>query len=116
MRIRSAFGALGSNCKKSAIAGAFIALAAVAGAGTAEAREYAPDTVILNSGNGAVTMTYGAYVEWLTANAAEIGPEVQKAGGCAAYVSQTGNAASAKEAAPLGIAPFIAACREALGM
>ncbi|MBL1077278.1 hypothetical protein JK358_23025 [Nocardia sp. 2] len=102
---------------KLVIAGAFIALAAAVGAGTAEARAYAPDTVILRSPDGALTMTYGAYVEWLTENAATVGPEVQQAGGCVAYVNQQNiKKPRAKEAQPLGADPYIAGCQEALGL
>lgn len=101
---------------KLVIAGALAAVALVAGAGSAQARSYDPDTVILNAENGAITMTYGAYVDWLAENAGEVRPEVQQAGGCAAYLAESGSPARMKEAAPLGIDPFIAACKEALGL
>ncbi|MEU0542325.1 hypothetical protein ABZ319_20880 [Nocardia sp. NPDC005978] len=98
---------------KLVVAGVLAAVAVVAGAGGAQARGYDRDTVIVDSGDGAITMTYGAYVDWLAENAAELRPEVRQAGGCAAFIG--GNPGPANEA-PLGIDPFIAACKEALGL
>lgn len=97
---------------KSAIAGAVLALAALASTRTATAQPYDPDTVIGITPNG-VKVTYAQEVQL----AAHFADDVRQAGGCTPYLqNQLGPDGKLTDGSilPFGLDPLISACNDGL--